>query len=214
MVFDTSHNIISASHGAGRPSWWRRAAALLALLLAVWLGGFLWFAGGLADRPPAGGRPDTAVVALTGGSARLGEAMALIRRAPGARLLITGVNRHISRLNLARILPGDADLLDCCVDIDRSALDTVGNARAAAVWAAAGGYRQLTLVTAYYHMPRSLLEFRRLMPDIELRAHPVYPAGMRRSHIWLSPGTLRVLLLEYGKYQVSLLRGGPLPAPR
>ena len=68
------------------------------------------------------------------------------------------------------------------------------------------GYRSLRLVTAWYHMPRSLLEFERAMPEISIIAHPVFPAEARpeRWSAWHRAASL--LLGEYIKYLAALFR--------
>jgi uncharacterized SAM-binding protein YcdF (DUF218 family) len=68
------------------------------------------------------------------------------------------------------------------------------------------GFSSLRLVTAWYHMPRSLLELDRAMPEIEIVAHPVFPDEVSGEHWWASRGTLLVLASEYGKYLGALLR--------
>ena len=80
----------------------------------------------------------------------------------------------------------------------------------------AEGLHSLRLVTADYHMPRSLLEFRSAMPKIEIIANPVFPDRVRRESWWRSPGTASLLINEYDKYLVALLRiaihGGTPPS--
>ena len=45
------------------------------------------------------------------------------------------------------------------------------------------GFHSLRLVTASYHMPRSMLEFARAMPDIAIVPNPVFPEFMRESAV-------------------------------
>jgi uncharacterized SAM-binding protein YcdF (DUF218 family) len=68
------------------------------------------------------------------------------------------------------------------------------------------GFHSLRLVTADYHMLRSLFEFRRAMPETEIIAHPVFPNQVRRESWWRSPGTASLLISEYDKFLVALLR--------
>jgi uncharacterized SAM-binding protein YcdF (DUF218 family) len=73
--------------------------------------------------------------------------------------------------------------------------------------------RSLRLVTANYHMPRSLLEFGRAMPDVAIVPNPVFPGISRDKRWWLRPASLALALIEYDKYLVALARphvpGGP-----
>ena len=54
----------------------------------------------------------------------------------------------------------------------------MGNAEETAAWMAEGDRTSLRLVTAAYHMPRSLALFRRLMPDTKILPHPVFPESV------------------------------------
>jgi uncharacterized SAM-binding protein YcdF (DUF218 family) len=64
-------------------------------------------------------------------------------------------------------------------------------------------------------MPRSLLEFRRRMPDVKIVPHPVFPDHVKQDEWWRWPGSTHLLVGEYGKYLVARLRAfvtGPLQA--
>jgi uncharacterized SAM-binding protein YcdF (DUF218 family) len=74
------------------------------------------------------------------------------------------------------------------------------------------GFASLRLVTASYHMRRALLEFRRILPDTAIVAHPVFPDAFKREQWWRWPGTAHLLAVEYSKYLGALAR--PLFAPR
>ena len=50
-----------------------------------------------------------------------------------------------------------------------------------AQWMASEGFHSLRLVTASYHMPRSLLEFSRAMPDIGIMPNPVFPERLKQA---------------------------------
>jgi len=181
----------------------RLAFAVLLLLLLLWAGGFVVFAQylkGLAPRLP---HPTDGIVVLTGDRARLVAGLALLGEGQGKRLLITGVNPTTRLEDLTAALPADTTLMKERVDLGRRAANTVGNADEAAEWAAEHGYRSLTIVTAGYHMPRSLVEFRSRMPEMEFVPYPVFPSRIRLNDWWRWPGTTRVLFIEYHKYLAS-----------
>jgi uncharacterized SAM-binding protein YcdF (DUF218 family) len=174
-------------------------AGMAASLLFV---GFFWFAG-LADKTGGPAARANAIVVLTGKAPRIGAAMTLLSAARGKRLLITGVNRATTKSALKRRFKAYAALLDCCIDLDRQAMNTRGNADQAAKWVKTHGFKSLLLVTSGYHMPRSLLEFRHKMPDIALIAHATGPPSGR---FWQSRAAFRGLLEEYAKYVLALCR--------
>ena len=83
---------------------------------------------------------------------------------------------------------------------DSGPLSTHGNAVEAAEWARSHDYRSLVVVTANYHMPRSLHEFSAQMPDIALLPYPVAEDNVDLGGWWSHPHTLRILHVEYAKY--------------
>jgi uncharacterized SAM-binding protein YcdF (DUF218 family) len=148
---------------------WRTLAGVAVLYLA----GFVVFIAALPDPVPNAqlGRAD-GIVALTGEDARLVPAVALLEHGVAKRLLISGVFPETTKSELKELTGGGARF-DCCADLGFYARDTRGNAREAAQWARANKFRSLIVVTASYHMPRSLLEFSAAMPNVKLVAYPV-----------------------------------------
>jgi uncharacterized SAM-binding protein YcdF (DUF218 family) len=126
--------------------------------------------------------------------------MNLLEKGLGHRLLITGVNPATSKSDLKTLLHG-GKLFECCVDLGFTALDTRGNAEETANWAHTHGYTSLIIVTADYHMPRSLVEFGSQMPGVKLIPYPVPDAANT-----LTLQTLRRLGGEYLKYVASSIR--------
>src|SRR5262249_23318436 len=123
----------------------------------------------------------------------------------------TGVNADTTIPELIASLPADAEkpsayLTTCCIVAGHAAGSTLGNAEETAAWMKAEKFNSLRLVTADYHMPRSLLEFRRAMPATEIIAHPVFPDRVNRESWWRSPGTASLLVNEYDKYLIALFR--------
>ncbi len=64
----------------------------------------------------------------------------------------------------------------------------------------------IRVVTAAYHMPRTMAEIRHYAPSLTLIAHPVYPDNVKIDRWWAYRGTAGVLATEYNKYVVSLIR--------
>ena len=178
---------------------------LLGLAVLVLIAGFVVFVFSLDTKMPQDAAAD-AIVALTGGAERLDVAAALMRGHAGERLLISGVDQSVTREEMKERLLLDGATFDCCVDLGRAARDTRGNAEETTRWAAERHYDSLLVVTANYHMPRTLLELGRAMPDVELKPYPVTPGEVKLSHWWSDGATFRLLAGEYLKYVASLLR--------
>jgi uncharacterized SAM-binding protein YcdF (DUF218 family) len=173
-------------------------------LLVLWLGGLFWFVTSLPaprQTPPAA---TDGIVVLTGGAARIEAGLSLLRSDPKARLLISGVDPRISRETLQRFYAAGGRSFDCCVDLGRNAADTWGNAREIAAWAAKQEYGSLTVVTANYHMPRSLIEIGRAATGVALVPYPVISSNVPMERWWARPRTAALMISEYTKYLVSL----------
>ena len=69
-----------------------------------------------------------------------------------------------------------------------------------------GNIQSLRLVTADYHMPRSLFEFKTVMPKESIVPHPVFPDKVKRKHWWKWPGTASLLISEYNKFLFAWMR--------
>src|SRR6266850_154323 len=104
----------------------RICAFLVLALVALFAGGFGWFASTVSHMTtPANPAKADAIIVLTGGQSRLDAAMELLASGKGERLLISGVHPSASRRQLQAATGGDKALFSCCVDIDRAALDTI-----------------------------------------------------------------------------------------
>lgn len=181
---------------------------LFAILLAF-LVGFVVFGEKVTSmQPPVIDEPADAIIVLTGGQSRIQAAVNLLKDKRGKRLLISGVHPATNEKALQRATHADQSLFDCCVDLDRSALNTIGNATESERWIRTNNYRRVILVTNNYHIPRSTLEMSYRMKDVEFIPYPVVN-GERHEHSWIAEGdTLRVLFIEYVKYLGAAVRVG------
>ena len=174
---------------------------LLAIAIALYAAGFFVFVTNLPV-PAAHTRPAQGIVALTGGDERLAAAVNLLENRTGQRLLISGVHPTTTKQELKLLAHGGARF-DCCADLGYVAANTRGNAEEAAHWARAHRFRSLIVVTARYHMPRSLTEFQAAMPGMTIEPYPVEPQDIDLGGWWHDTRALRVLSGEYAKYLAS-----------
>lgn len=184
----------------------RLGEATMAVLLVaaiVLVIDFSRFVSLIEAREPAIDRSADGMVALTGGAERITDALDLLATGRARRLLITGVNMATSEARLVQAVPRYQDLFDCCVDLDRNALNTLGNAMETTRWAHANGFTSLIIVTSSYHMPRAMLELSRLAPHLTLTPHPVVADGLHLDHWWGDSQTARVIVGEYFKYVIA-----------
>jgi uncharacterized SAM-binding protein YcdF (DUF218 family) len=191
-----------------KPRGWLRAGivggmAVLFIGAAVGFVAFLSQLRGVEIRPA---RNADGIVVLTGGSSRVSDAMELLAAGYGERLLISGVHPTNAVSDISRSLPDNHSLLRCCVDLDRSAANTRGNAAETRRWASERGFKSLIVVTSNYHMPRAIVELSHAMPDVTLIPFAVIGDRWRDEPWWTSGATLRLLLSEYAKYVAAEIR--------
>lgn len=189
-------------------TWKHIIAGSAALTVAAAMLGFLMFANA-TTRPAGEAMPRAAaIVVLTGGAQRIGVAGRLLHKRQAGRLLISGVNRVVSRAELRRLLGIDAALFACCVDIDYAAQNTRGNAIETRKWVNKHEFDSLIVVTSSYHMPRSLTELGHLLPAVDLVAYPVVPNRLRDAPWWLDRENVLLLGAEYLKFLPSAAQYG------
>lgn len=178
-----------------------------ALLLAGLFIGFAVFANAVGSlEQPATLQKADAIIVLTGGQKRLEPALELLGQGKGAKLLISGVHPTARMEDIRRISNLDPDLYDCCIELDRVAQDTIGNATEGADWAKQNGYDTIILVTSNYHMPRSLIELQRADPDLTILPYAVVNTDISNGRWATHPEAFRVIAIEYAKYLASRLK--------
>ena len=178
-------------------------SVLVIVLGIIWIGGLFWF----AKQVPGGGealqsRTD-AIVVLTGGTGRLDMGLQLLENDFAGHLFVSGVARGVDVSTLLRVAQRAPKELECCISVGYRADDTAGNAAETAVWVSQNRFKSIRLVTASYHMPRSLIEFEFAMPAIRIVPHPVYPPQFKHRRWWLWPGTAALLASEFNKYLIA-----------
>lgn len=183
---------------------WRTLAIGTLVAVFAWLLGFVVFANGLPQRVERPSLDTDAIVVLTGGRERVAVGLGLLDAGLAKALLISGVDPRVDLPTLLGDEPPPS--LACCISLGHEAEDTRGNAQEAAAWMGERDFTSLRLVTAAYHMPRAMLEFRAAMPDVELVPNPVFPADVHARQWWLWPGSARLIAQEYCKYLLSAVR--------
>jgi len=168
--------------------------------------GFFWFAAQVPSEEATLDRKADGIVVLTGAATRIPDAIELLAAERGKRLLITGVHRDTSKREIARLTPLFSKYFSCCIDLDRSALNTFGNALEIKRWAREHNFNSLIVVTSNWHMPRAMAEVTHQLPDVTLIAYPVLSEKVKADPWWSNADTARVYMSEYLKYLFANLR--------
>lgn len=187
----------------------RRIGALAAAggaAAALWAGGLVWFAETIPRQVADPERGTDAIVVVTGGPLRLRAGLALLAEGKAGKLFVSGVYRGVEIAELLRAAKQSPEAVECCIALGYAADNTEGNAAETREWMARERFASLRLVTAAFHIRRSLLEFRRAMPLVEIVPHPVFPDSFRRDEWWARRGTLWLVTVEYHKFLAAVAR--------
>ena len=168
------------------------------VVLAAWFVGFCFFTKQIYSYPQDNESKTEAIIVLTGGKNRITEAGKLYNRKLGDKLFISGVNEQVSLGQIER--RNEIKLKSKSkVELGQKARDTIGNAEESVEWINQNHIDSVRLVTSNYHIPRSLLEFKSRLPDLEIIAYPVYSENVQKQW-WKSWGSFVLLTSEYNKY--------------
>ena len=174
--------------------------------MLLWICGFFWYASKVSSPVQDAETKTQAIIALTGGTERLATGVELLKQGKAEKLLISGVNQVVDWKLLSQSIDALPDELSEKITLGYVACDTRENALETKMWMQENGYTSLRLVTASYHMPRSLLEFHDVLPGYTILPHPVFPPRFKHKDWWKWPGTTALIASEYSKYLVVLLR--------
>jgi uncharacterized SAM-binding protein YcdF (DUF218 family) len=196
----------ASTSAAPRKRWGAAIVSVLALAFVAAAIGFVGFLSQLCGAETRPSRTADGIVVLTGGASRVSDAMELLADGYGQRLLISGVHPASAASDISRSLSENQSLLSCCVDLDRSAVNTRSNAAETRRWAREQGFKSLIVVTSNYHMPRAIVELSHAMPDVTLIPFAVVGDKWREEPWWTNGTTVRLLLSEYVKYVAAEVR--------
>lgn len=191
---------------AGATRLLRNLVRLALVFILVWLIGLWRFVASIPSEVTSPDRTTDAIVVLTGGSLRVEGGLRLLAEGKAKKLFISGVYRGVDVNDLLHVSRQSPDSVACCVVLGHEADNTLGNARETAQWMESEGYHSLRLVTASYHMPRSMLEFTRAMPGIEIVPNPVFPEFLQEAPWWRSRRSALLIASEYSKYLAAMVR--------
>lgn len=180
----------------------KRLIYLILLIPTSWVVGLFIFINKIPEQNLSLNHPVDAVVILTGGSMRLEEGLEAFAQTKAKKLLISGVGQGVT---MHSILGGvkDQALLDKInqddIILGNLANNTITNALEAKIFMMLHGFESMLLVTSNYHIIRSVLIFKRNMPDYTIYPFPVCSDNFRKSGNFISFPSLKLSTTEYNK---------------
>jgi len=185
------------------------ASWILAASAFAWASGFVWYASTIPTSVTDKTTPTSAVVVLTGGSERIETGLQLLAEGLAEKLFISGADERVKLSDLLTRFERSEDTLAERTTVGYLAINTPGNAEETATWVCNHDIISIRLVTASYHMRRSLRELRSTMPDLVIIPHPVFPERVKQNW-WRWPGTASLIATEYSKFLLAVGRQGVL----
>lgn len=189
--------------------------SILLTVLILWCIGLIWFVCTLPHTVTSSKIQTDAIVVLTGGEGRVERGIEMFAEGAAPFLFVSGVGNQVTLMEMLAIhaLPETRIAArrmmrerGASILLGQTASSTQTNAKEVADFVREHSVNSIRLVTAHYHMARSLLEFRHALPQVELVPDPVYPTGFRHGEWWQYGHTRRLLLSEYHKYVATRFR--------
>jgi uncharacterized SAM-binding protein YcdF (DUF218 family) len=134
----------------------------------------------------------TAAIVLTGDQYRIQKGITLLKENIVNKLLISGVNKKISKKSIIAEFPDSKSIFNCCIDLDMISTNTFENARESYIWIHNNKLDSVIIVSSFYHLPRVKLEFSRFFKDKQVIFIPAKDNLQKTS--------FKKLLIEYIKY--------------
>ena len=135
-----------------------------------------------------------AIIVLTGDKFRIVKGLELLSQNPDSKLLLSGVNKDIPPVEIENAFPKYKKLFVCCIEIESISENTFENIRETFLWIRNNGYRNTTIVTSDYHLPRVKLESKRLINSENIYYVPTKNVSEERF------SRMKKLVIEYIKY--------------
>lgn len=182
----------------------KKQLAFISFLALLWFVGFLTFNYRINHFGQDDAAKADAIVVLTGGRNRLGEAVKLLNAQKADKMFVSGVFKGTSIKELQK--REDVEIFNSAnVTLDKKSTNTVENAKETAQWIKEQNVRSIYLVTSNYHMPRSMVEFHFYSPKLDIISYPVYSEKVEKKW-WKNWHSFSLLAGEYNKFLYVLVR--------
>ena len=153
------------------------------------------------------------IVILTGGANRIKDGLKIIQdfknsKNKNYKILVSGTGNGFTKSSLKKKLGPNfnSQLIQCCIDLDGISKNTLTNATETFKWTNKNDIKEFILITSNYHMPRAILEFKNVMPNLKIYTYAITPKKHDIKN-WLSSyQTFSLVFTEYCKFIIAGLR--------
>lgn len=153
------------------------------------------------------------IVILTGGANRIKDGLKIIEDFKNSKninykILVSGTGMGFTKSSLKKKLGPNfnSQLIQCCIDLDGVSKNTLTNASETFKWTSRNDIKEFILITSNYHMPRAILEFKNVMPNLKIYTYAITPKKHDIEN-WLSSyQTFSLVFTEYCKFIIAGLR--------
>jgi uncharacterized SAM-binding protein YcdF (DUF218 family) len=189
----------------------RMMLGFIIILFGIWVSGLAAFVHHMPTSTTTDDTSTDAIIVLTGGSGRVAHGFELLARDKAHTLFISGVGKDTTLDDLLNKY-GNESVREKVINnaahiiLDYRAMSTHTNAYEAARFIRTQSLKSVRLVTANYHMPRSLIEFRSAVPDVQIIPDPVIPKTFHRGYWWKDDASRHLVLSEFHKYWAAWFR--------
>ena len=167
------------------------------IMLGLWIGGLCLFAYTINHYPTDKTTHTQAIVVLTGGRNRIGEAVKLLNSGLADKLFISGVEKNTSLKDIRNLQK--VPLPDKNVLLEKKSTNTIENAIQTQAWLKENNISSIRLVTSNYHLPRSIQEFQYQNPNLNIIPHPVFSEHVAKEW-WTKTRSFCLIASEYNKF--------------
>ncbi len=113
------------------------------------------------------------IVVLTGGKMRIEKGISLLENGYGKKLFVSGVFQSTEIETKYRSKKKIESKFECCIFFGEKAKNTVENAYEVERWLNENNeINSIILVTSYYHIPRSMIIFNKIIPNYKIIPTP------------------------------------------
>ena len=153
------------------------------------------------------------IVILTGGANRIKDGLKIIEDFKNSKninykILVSGTGMGFTKSSLKKKLGPNfnSQLIQCCVDLDSISKNTLTNAIETFKWTSKNDIKEFILITSNYHMPRAILEFKNVMPNLKIYTYAITPKKHDIENWLNSYQTFSLVFTEYCKFIIAGLR--------